>query len=316
MREIRIMGLHRKWHLNLENQSHRGRMGVPRVSRQPLCWSRLSQRPAGATTRPAAQRIISIAPDATEIIAALGQTRRLVAVCTFCVWPPEIKGLPRVGGLFDASAETILKLRPDLIILRGANKNVEQACAEGNIRLFRDRTERFDDIYKTLGELGDLLGSREQAVAVARDMDARLEKIARAVGGRPQPKVLMTLARRPDALGEVMTGSKTTFIHEIIVRAGGENAFADMSLDYPRIGPEAVLAARPEVIVEAMPESPPSPTLQENLRDQWRRLGPIPAVQSNRVYVLTDDHCLIPSPRIVDIIAKVARLLHPEAHID
>lgn len=271
---------------------------------------------AGATTRPAAQRIISIAPDATEIIAALGQTRRLVAVCTFCVWPPEIKGLPRVGGLFDASAETILKLRPDLIILRGANKNVEQACAEGNIRLFRDRTERFDDIYKTLGELGDLLGSREQAVAVARDMDARLEKIARAVGGRPQPKVLMTLARRPDALGEVMTGSKTTFIHEIIVRAGGENAFADMSLDYPRIGPEAVLAARPEVIVEAMPESPPSPTLQENLRDQWRRLGPIPAVQSNRVYVLTDDHCLIPSPRIVDIIAKVARLLHPEAHID
>lgn len=271
-----------------------------------------SSRPS-TTTQPVPQRIISISPDATEMIGSLGQARRIVAVCTFCVWPAEVKTLPRIGGLFDANAETILKLQPDLIILRGANKAVEQVCGEGRIRLYRDRTERFDDICKTLGELGDLLDCRDQAAAVERRMKARLDQISKAVAGRPRPKVLMTLSRRPDSLGEVMTGSRSTFVHEIIVRAGGENAFADMSLDYPRVGPEAVLAARPDVIIEAMPETPASPTLEASLREQWRRLGPIPAVQTNRIYLLTDDHCLIPSPRIVEIIAKIARLLHPEA---
>jgi iron complex transport system substrate-binding protein len=273
-----------------------------------------SRRPA--TTQPAPQRIISISPNATEMIAELGQVRRLVAVCSFCVRPPEVKNLPRIGGLFDANAETIVKLQPDLIILRGSNKAVEQASSVGGIRLFRDRTERFDDIYKTLDELAALLDCADQAVAVRRNMEHRLKQIEKAVAGRPRPRVLMTLARRPDALGEVMTGNKATFIHEIIVRAGGENAFADMSLDYPRIGPEAVLAARPEVIIEAMPETPPSPTLESSLREQWRKLGPIPAVQNNRVYVMTDENCLIPSPRIVDIIAKFARMLHPEATLD
>src|SRR2546428_622532 len=56
------------------------------------------------TSQPVPRRIISIAPDATEMIASLGQTRRLIAVCAFCVWPPEIKALPRIGGLYDASA--------------------------------------------------------------------------------------------------------------------------------------------------------------------------------------------------------------------
>ncbi len=272
--------------------------------------------PRAPASQPAPQRIISIAPDATEMIACLGQTQRLVGVCAFCVWPPEVRALPRIGGLYDASAEGLLKLQPDLIVLRGSNKAVEEVCADGRIRLFRDRTERFDDIYKTLDELAALLNCRDVAGKVRREMDGRLEKIARAVAGRPRPKVLMTLARRPDVLGEVMTGSRSTFINEIIRRAGGENVFAGMSIDYPRVSPEAVLAAGPEVIIEAMPETPASPTLQESLRQQWRKLGPIPAVASNRIFVLNDDNCLIPSPRIVDIIAKIARLLHPEAKFE
>lgn len=268
-----------------------------------------------AASQPAPTRIICIAPNATEMIGALGQANRLVGVSTFCLWPPEVKSLPRIGGLFDASAEAILKLKPDLIVLRGANRGVEQICRDGNIRLYRDRTERFDDIGRTLDELAALLGCPEKSADVRAQMKSRVDAIQRAVAGRPRPRVLMTLARRPDSLGEIMTGSKMSFVNELITYAGGENVFAEMSLDYPRVSPEAILAARPDVILEAMPETPPSDALAASVREQWARIGPLPAVKSGRIHILHDENCLIPSPRIVDIIEKVARLLHPEVDL-
>ncbi|MEK6644391.1 MAG: helical backbone metal receptor [Planctomycetota bacterium] len=269
-----------------------------------------------ATSQPVPTRIISIAPNATEIIASLGAAKRLVGVSSFCLWPPEIKTLPRIGGLFDASAEAILKLQPDLIVLRGTNRAVEQLSREGGIRLYRDHTERFDDIYRTADELAGILGCPEKSAEVRATMRKRLDEIGRAVAGKSRPRVLMTLARRPDALGEIMTGSKLTFINDLITYAGGENVFAEMSLDYPRVSPEAVLAAKPDVILEAMPETPESTELLRSVNEQWARVGPIPAVRNHRIHILHDENCLIPSPRIVEVIAKIARLLHPEADIE
>ncbi|MBI5764536.1 MAG: ABC transporter substrate-binding protein [Planctomycetes bacterium] len=271
--------------------------------------------PTPAASQPIPTRIICIAPNATEMIGALGQADRLVGVSTFCLWPPEVKSLPRIGGLFDASAEAILKLKPDLIILRGANRGVEQICRDGNIRLYRDKTERFDDITRTLDELAAILGCPEKAREVRDTMNARLDTISRAVAGKPRPRVFITLARRPDSLGDLMTGSKLSFIHEVITRAGGENVFATMSMDYPRVSLEAILAAKPDVILEAMPETPESDSLLRSVREQWARVGPIPAVRSNRIHILHDENCLIPSPRIVDVIERIAHLLHPEADL-
>lgn len=259
------------------------------------------------------RRVVSISPDATEIIGSLGQADKLVAVSTFCLWPPEVKTLPRVGGLFDANAEAILNLRPDLIILRGGNTAVERLANDRHITLFRDRTERFADIYSTIEDLSGLLDCRPRGREVRQEMEAALRQISNSVARSPRPKVLMTLARRPDTLGDIMTANRNTFVNEMIVAAGGENAFAGMSMDYPRLSAEAILAAKPDVIIEAMPESPDSNVAQASAL--WARLGPIPAVENRRVHILTDENCLVPSPRIVKIVGKIARLLHPEARI-
>ena len=273
---------------------------------------RQEARPTSTASIP--ERIVSVSPDATEIIGALGQAKRLVAVSTFCLWPPEVKKLPRIGGLFDANPEMILKLQPDLIILRGANSSIERLAQDRHIALYHDRTDRFEDIYTTLDDLGHMLDCRENAKAVRDGMENRLKQIRQAVANTPRPRVLMTLARRPDALGDIMTASRNTFVHEMITAAGGENAFTNLSMDYPRLSAEAILAAAPDVIIEAMPEN--SEAKVEFARALWAGLGPIPAVRNNHIFILSDENCLIPSPRIVEIVAKIARLLHPESKID
>ena len=289
-----------------------GPIAIALIAWSAACRPADQRQPTTAPSTPA--RIISVSPDATEMIGALGRADRLVAVSTFCLWPPEIKQLPRIGGLFDANPEMILKLQPDLIILRGANSSIERLATDRHIALYHDRTDRFDDIYATLDELAGLLDCRPRAAAVRRDMESTLQRIKLAVAGKPRPRVLMTLARRPDALGDIMTANRHTFVHEMIVAAGGENAFADLSMEYPRLSAEAILAAKPDVIIEAMPEN--KEVTERSARELWAKIGPIPAVENGRVHVLTDENCLIPSPRIVAVIAKIAKLLHPEANLD
>lgn len=239
-----------------------------------------------------------------------------MAVSDFCVWPESIKKLPRVGGLFDVNLEAILRLHPDLIILRGRHHGVEQLCASGSIRLFRDRTESLADIMTTLEELGVVLDCRKQAADAQQRMHDRLAAIARAVKGRPRPRVLLTLARNADAISSVMVGGKGTFVDDMITAAGGQNVFGDLSAAYPSVAQEAILLARPEVIIDAMPEVKPTAELEAKARRQWRELGPLPAVETGRVFLLCDENATIPSPRIVDVIAKLAKWFHPEATID
>ena len=98
--------------------------------------------------------------------------------------------------------------------------------------------------------------------------------------------------------------------------AGGVNVFGHLDMAYPQVSGEGIIAHRPDVIIELMPEVKMTPALERQMLKHWEQLGSIPAVGNERVYFLTDDHCLIPSPRYAEIIDKVSRLLHPEPGLD
>ncbi|QOJ03151.1 MAG: ABC transporter substrate-binding protein [Planctomycetia bacterium] len=268
------------------------------------------------TNSPRFRRIISISPDATEMIGALGAADRLVAVSSFCIDPPQVMKLPRIGGLFDVNLELVLRLQPDLIVLRGDHRAVQELCERNRIPIYRDRTNTFDDIFQTLGDLGELLDATDRAEQIAAAMHERLAKIESALAPLPRPRVFVTLSRNPDTLAAVMTAGQNTFVDEIIRRAGGINVFADASLDYPQVSPEAVLAARPDVIIECMPEVAITDALRDKVVKTWRPLAQLPAVASGRIHLLDLPHALIPSHRVVDTVAAVARILHPEAKLD
>ena len=262
-------------------------------------------------TRP--QRIITIAPNSAEIICALGACDRIVGVSKYCVFPPELKTRTRTGGLFDPDLERIVSLRPDLVVLRGKSESLEGLCRERGIELYHDETDTLAGVEQCIRELGKRLGLSKKAASLASGFRARLREIEARTTSRKKPRVMLTVARQPDRLANLLTTGKGTFLDEMVTLAGGVNVFGDLDMRYPQVSVEAIVAHRPDVIIELMPEVEITPERRKRLLGQWKVLGPIPAVANGRVYFVSDDHCLIPSPRYTQVIEKISRLLHPEA---
>ncbi len=271
---------------------------------------------AGPPPRPGPRRIITIAPNSAEIICAIGACDRIVGVTKYCRYPPELQSRPTVGGLIDPNLERIVALRPDLIVLRGRNEAIESLSRERGIEIYRDEIQSLSDIERTTTDLGRRLGLEAGARMVITDMRRRLDAIRRRVKDRPKPRVLLTTMRKPDSLSNLLTTGPGTFLDEMIETAGGTNIFGDLDMRYPQVSLEAILAKRPEVIIELVPEIELTPELERNMRAQWQAIGPIPAVATHRIYYLPDDHALIPSPRHVEVVEKVSRLLHPETSLE
>lgn len=258
------------------------------------------------------QRIVSIAPNATEIIYALGEGHRIVGTCRYCVHPPEAASTEKVGGLFDPDTEKIIALRPDLLIVRGKSETLARLCEESDIKLFTDPTEKLADIPANIEALGHLLGREREAARLIAGFSEELTRLRLNVADRPRPRVLITASRKPDELANIMTAGKGSFLDDMVALAGGANLYAETETPYPQVTTEDIVARRPDVIVELMPESVGEPDLEARVKRQWASLSTVPAVASGRIYVLTDANALIPSPRIVEIVARLQRLLHPD----
>lgn len=258
-------------------------------------------------------RIVTIAPNAAEILCALGVCDRIVGVDKFCVHPPELLDRPRVGGLFDPDLERIIALRPDLVIVRGRSDAVEKLCADRGINFYRDRTERLGDIETTLLELASLTGRASQGEQLRTQFRNRLDAVRKRVEGLPKPRVLLTVSRRPGRLSDLLTAAKGSFLDDMLTLAGGHNVFGSLDIAYPQVGPEGILGRRPEIIIEFMPELDSDPAIRDRLASDWRELAAIPAVATGRIVFIIEPHALIPSLRCAEIVEKLADLLHPKA---
>jgi iron complex transport system substrate-binding protein len=262
------------------------------------------------------QRIVTIAPNSAEVICALGACDSIVGVSKFCVYPPELQSRPRVGGLFDPDLEKIIALRPDLIVLRGRSESVERLAAERGIAIHHDKTERLRDVETCILELGRRLGREKQADRLVATFRRRIDAVRKRVAGKPRPRVLLTISRQPDRLANLMTTGKGTFLDEMLAITGGANVFGHLDMAYPQVSREGIVARRPEVIIELMPEVKLTDALKRQMLEQWKTLGSIPAVADSRILFVTDDNALIPSPRYVEIIEKVSRIMHPEPDVE
>jgi len=254
----------------------------------------------------APRRIVSVAPNVTEILFTLGLGDRLVGVSTYCQYPPEALKIEKVGGYINPSLEKIVALRPDLVV----------GIAEGDLRTFVDRLAALKipvyianprdalEVLTSIRKIGEITFAQEPAREIVRSMEEKIRRIQDRVQGRPRPRVLHILDFNP-----LISAGKGTFVDDLIRLGGGRNVAETATGKYPHFSMEEVLVQDPEVILLASMKSQ-DPLVKQ--RRWWERWKTISAVKQGRIYVLDSDLIHRPSPRMGEGLEQVARAIHPE----
>jgi iron complex transport system substrate-binding protein len=252
------------------------------------------------------KRIVSLAPNITEILFSLGLDEEIVGVSIHCNFPGKAKSRVQVGSYISLDFEKITSLKPDLIIATGA----------GNTRDMVDRLEKigfktytifpknFDDILQSIGHLGQVVNREKEARGIVEGMRKRKQRVIGLTQGLPRPKVFIQIGDAP-----IVTVGKGSFADDLIRLAGGENIAGKEKEVYPRFGMEEILKRSPEVIV--ISSMNPKGDYQKILQE-WSRWKTLPAVKNGRIHLVDSDLLDRPSPRIIDGLEEIARVLHPE----
>jgi iron complex transport system substrate-binding protein len=264
----------------------------------------------GPPPTPVPRRIVSLAPNMTEVLFALGAGPRTVGVTRFCDHPPEARALPRVGGFLDPSLEAVVALRPDLVlgVPNASNRTVLERLGELRIPVLLVEAHRLEDVYSLLLEVGRAVGALPAAKEVVARMRARVERVAKAVQGAPRTRVLCAYGRDP-----LIVAGPRSYTDELLALAGAENIAREGLTRYPTYSMERVLVLAPEVLIDASMEGAPSagrPSAQA-LRERWGRFASLPAVKKGRLHWIDPQLVARPGPRLVDALEEIARILHP-----
>ncbi|HKC57906.1 MAG TPA: helical backbone metal receptor [Vicinamibacterales bacterium] len=260
-----------------------------------------------------ARRIVSLVPNITEMLFAIGAGSQVVGVSSYDDFPPETKALPRVGALLDPDTERIFALRPDLVIVYGSQTELESQFARAGIRVYAYRHAGIGNVLQTIRDIARLVGRSADGDRAVRDLQAQLDTVRARVRGRPRPRTMLVIGRDTGALRGVYVSGGVGFLHELLDIAGGDDLFADIKRESVQPSNETMIVRAPDVIVELWPGSqPPAETLQRE-RAVWNLLASVPAVRNNRIHLLYGDYLLAAGPRLGRAADTLARAVHPDA---
>jgi iron complex transport system substrate-binding protein len=278
----------------------------------PLAWLILiaAAPPAlgAAADVPAARRVVCLAPAFTEICFALGRGEQVVGVTDFCDFPPEATRRTRVGGFLNPRRETIVSLRPDLVLAVP-----EEAELVDDLRRMSIRSEilplyRLADIDRAIRSVAAMLGDPAAGNRLADSIAGELAALRSAAGDGPSPRVLLVVGRNWGDLANIYVAGPETFLGELLALAGGRNAYTG-SIRYPSLSLEGISRLNPEVILELYPGQNLSTAQKAALQRDWDRLPGIAAVQAGRVVVLDDSFLAIPGPRVARSVRAIRRAI-------
>jgi len=256
-----------------------------------------------------------MSPNITETIFALGQGDRIIAVSSYCDYPPEVKSLPAVGGYIDPNLEKITMLSPELIILPGQHEKVAALAKQNGIPVLHVHMDNLATIQSGIKRIGEALECPDEAAALWSRIQGELDAVRKAVEGRPRPKVLLINTRSSHDLNNLFTVGNKSFLSEMLEIAGGENIFSDHPEDYFEASKESVVLRAPDIIIECHAGEGLSDEELQRYRDDWQALPSLPAVEQGRIYLFEESYALRPGPRIALIAQQFARWLHPDAEI-
>ena len=253
-----------------------------------------------------ASRIVSLAPNLTEIVFALGDGDHLVGDTDFCDYPAEAARKPHVGGPLNPNLEQIVTLMPDIVLATAINRRETVATLENlGLPVFLTDPHTIEEMIASVEHLGSVLRAEKAAANLAEDLRKRLSDLDRRLAGLAPRRVLFVVWTDP-----LISAGSGTFIADAVRHAGGRSV-VDTKVEWPRISLEEMVRLQPEFIVFAIARPGDTQPEMNALRELpgWRDLE---AIRRGNIVNLSEA-INRPSPRMVAAIEQLARALHPEA---
>ncbi|MFN0167291.1 MAG: ABC transporter substrate-binding protein [Bryobacteraceae bacterium] len=261
-------------------------------------------------------RIISTAPSITETLFALGLGDRVIGVSNYCHYPQEATARPKVGSYLRPNVETIVALKPDLVILQKIPNGSAEQLERMDIRALVVEHGNLAGMFAAIRAIGGATGVSPKAEALIREMDAQLGRIRARTRNLSRRSLLFVVGRAPGRLEGLIAVGKGSYLNELMDAAGGQNALADSISEYPRISLETVLARNPDVVVD-MGDMADTTSVTESHKQAvvalWSQRPSLKAVAGKRVFAVASDIFVVPGPRVAEAALAFARMLHPEA---
>lgn len=238
-----------------------------------------------------ATRIISLAPNLTELLFAAGIGDRIIGTVRHSDWPVEAAAIPLVGDSFNLDIETIVRLQPDLILLweSGNTAAAYRKLKDLGFTVYRSEPDTVDKIASSLVRLGRLGGTEQIADKTGNELLAQIEQLRKHYAHRSAVRVFYQFWDRP-----VFTVNGHHLINHIIELCGGSNIYADLSTLTPQVNPESVLERNPQVIIASGETDTPPQWL-----DDWRHWPELSASTNGHLYSIPPDYIQRHTPRIV-----------------
>ncbi len=257
------------------------------------------------------RRIVSLVPAVTEMLFAIGAGDAVVGISSFDRYPPEALGRTRVGALVDPDVERMLSLKPDLVIVYGTQGDLIARLERAGVPMFNYEHAGLPDITATLRALGARVGYAGAADRLATEIEREIAAIRSRVARRQRPSTAVIIGREPGGLRGIYASAGIGFLHDMLEAAGGDDVFADVARQNLQVSVEILLARAPQVIIEVHPPEGWTPERLTRERNLWQAFPGLPAVRNDRVYLIADDAVLVPGPRVVEGIRRMAEVLHP-----
>ena len=250
-------------------------------------------------------RAISLAPSLTEMIFAIGAGDKLVGVTTYCNYPAETASIEKVGDTQTPNIEKIIALKPQVAFVSTASQleAFTKTLEEQGIAVYVSNPKNLDEVFKDLGQLGDMFGRSAAAEDLVISLSGRASFVRHQANYHAEgsdksvekPKVFVQVSKEP-----LFTIGSDSFLTALVEQAGGVPATKDVPTAYPKLSKERAASLNPDVIILSDSDDNREPNLA--FKDSK-------AVKNGRVYRVNADILSRPGPRLVDALEEIASKL-------
>src|SRR6185295_10864853 len=195
---------------------------------------------------PQVDRVVSLAPNLTEIVFAVGGGGKLVGRTSYCDFPAEAKAVTEVGDTLHPSLERIIALKPQVVLVSTASQLevFTKQLQDHDISVFVTDPHDLEGVFRSIEKVGEILGLTDRANQTVEALKQRVATVEQKLQGASRVRVFYQLSGEP-----LYTIGKDSFVNDLIKRAGAVSVTADVPGAWPKYSAEAALATKPDAII-------------------------------------------------------------------